>query len=416
MRQIPRDFLFYKFAAYGFMKNLKFFDPFIILFFLEMGVNYIQIGTLFAIREIATNILEIPTGVIADAFGRRRSLISSFAFYILSFLLFYLFPGFWQYSIAMLMFSVGEAFRTGTHKAMILRYLEIKNISHLKVEYYGHTRAASQLGSAVSALIAAAIVIMNHGSYRIVFLASVAPYVLELFLVFTYPRELDSPDQRHNGGRPAATARIKTVITGSLRTFTNKATLKAMMNSASYGGLYKGIKDFIQPMLKATAMSLPVFLALDSETRSILVIGITYFFIYLANSFSSSRASHLAHYLNSVPKGMNVTYTAGVLFLLGSGILYWLQYYSLSVIFFIMLYIGENLRKPLNVGYISEIMSSEVLATGLSGESQLKSLFSAIFSFSMGALVHAAGIGPAIVVISIAALAIYPFIRIRSSD
>ena len=417
MRDIPRDFLYYKFAAYGFMKNLKFFDPFIILFFLEMGINYIEIGTLFAIRAIVTNLLEMPTGVVADAFGRRRSLIASFGFYIISFLIFYLFPGFGQYIAAMVMFSVGEAFRTGTHKAMILRYLEIKNISHLKVQYYGHTRAASQLGSAVSALMAAAIVIMNQGSYRIVFLASVVPYVLELFLVYTYPRELDGPDHLPGRAQPIpAGRRVKKVIAGSLKLFADKAVLKAFMNSAAYGGLYKGIKDFIQPMLKATALSLPVFLTLDDETRGILVVGFTYFIIYLANSFSSSRAGHLAHYLKSVPRGMNVTYATGTLFLLASGILYWLEFYSLSIFCYIMLYIGENLRKPLNISYISEHMASDVLATGLSGESQLKSIFTAIFSFAMGLLVHVAGIGPAIVIIALAALAMYPFIRIKHTS
>ena len=416
MRQIPRDFLFYKFAAYGFMKNLKFFDPFIILFFLEMGINYVQIGTLFAIRAIVTNLLEMPTGVIADAFGRRRSLIASFGFYIVSFLIFYLFPGFAQYIAAMVMFSVGEAFRTGTHKAMILRYLELKNISHLKVQYYGHTRAASQLGSAISSLIAAAIVIMNQGSYRIVFLASVVPYVLELFLVYSYPKELDGPDQPEQALPVPARIRIKKVVSESLTIFLDRTVLKSLMNSASYGGLYKGIKDFIQPMLKATALSLPLFLTVGDETRSVLVVGVAYFFIYLANSFSSSRAAHLAHYLKSVPRGMNVTYAIGVLFLLASGVLFWLKYYTLSVLCYIMLYIGENLRKPLNISYISENMASGVLATGLSGESQLKSIFTAIFSFAMGFLAHVAGIGPAIVIIAVAALALYPLIRIVPSD
>ncbi len=30
--------MFHKFRAYGFLKNLRFFDPFLILFFREMGL------------------------------------------------------------------------------------------------------------------------------------------------------------------------------------------------------------------------------------------------------------------------------------------------------------------------------------------------------------------------------------------
>ena len=72
-----KNLQYYKFCMYGFLKNLRFFEPFLILFFVEQGLSFLQIGTLYAIREIATNLLEIPTGIIADALGRRRTLIRS---------------------------------------------------------------------------------------------------------------------------------------------------------------------------------------------------------------------------------------------------------------------------------------------------------------------------------------------------
>ena len=68
---IKKDRMFYKFSLYGFLKNLRFFEPFILLFFRDASLSYLQIGLLFSIRDLATNILEIPTGVYADAFGRR---------------------------------------------------------------------------------------------------------------------------------------------------------------------------------------------------------------------------------------------------------------------------------------------------------------------------------------------------------
>ena len=42
-----------KFGMYGFLKNLRFFEPFLILFFLATGdLNLFQVGLLVAIREI----------------------------------------------------------------------------------------------------------------------------------------------------------------------------------------------------------------------------------------------------------------------------------------------------------------------------------------------------------------------------
>ena len=149
-----KDRMFPRFALYGFLKNLRFFDPFIILIFREVGLSYVQIGLLYAIRDIATNILEIPTGVFADAFGRRKSMLMAFGAYIISFLIFYSWTGFSLYALAMILFAFGEAFRSGTHKAIILEHLTLNNMEHLKVEYYGRTRSFSQFGSSINALIA----------------------------------------------------------------------------------------------------------------------------------------------------------------------------------------------------------------------------------------------------------------------
>jgi len=120
-----KDLQFYKFSLYGFLKNLRFFEPFLILFFAEKGILYFQIGTLYAIREISTNILEIPTGIVADSFGRRRTMVYSFISYIISFIIFYFSSHYFLFVIAMVFFSFGEAFRTVTHKAMIFEYLKL---------------------------------------------------------------------------------------------------------------------------------------------------------------------------------------------------------------------------------------------------------------------------------------------------
>ena len=81
-----KDIQYYKFCAYGFLKNLRFFEPFLILFFLEGNLSYLQIGVIYTIREVIRNIFEIPSGLAADVLGRRRTMITSFSLYIISFL------------------------------------------------------------------------------------------------------------------------------------------------------------------------------------------------------------------------------------------------------------------------------------------------------------------------------------------
>ncbi len=415
-KNFPKDIQFYKFSAYGFLKNLRFFDPFIILFFLEMKINYVEIGVLFSIREIATNILELPTGIVADSFGRRRSMIFSFISYIISFVIFYFFPGFIEYAIAMIFFSFGEAFRTGTHKAMILTYLDIRNLKEHKFHYYGYTRSASQLGSAFSALIAAALVFYN-GSYRIVFLASIVPYILELFLMISYPKELDGEIKKRGGSF------FKTIFSDAKKTtrnfivtLKNGLLVKALLNSSVFSALYKSTKDYIQPMIKTYALTLPILITFSNKQRTTVIIGIVYFFIYLMTSYASRKSGDFSNRFKRVTTGINYTYLIGAAFLLLSGVFLYFGYSFISIILFIAIYLIENLRKPLNVGYISDLISLEVMATGLSSESQLKTIFTAVFAFLMGVIAQYAGVGVAIVSLSIITILIFPLVRLKTQQ
>ncbi|UCF10661.1 MAG: MFS transporter, partial [Candidatus Bipolaricaulota bacterium] len=129
--------MFLRFRLYGFLKNLRFFDPFLILFFREAGLSFLTIGALYSVREISCNVLEIPTGVIADALGRRRALLAAFASYALSFALLFAFRDVVPFAVAMAFYGAGEALRSGTHKAIILEHLRQRGIEDRKVTYYG---------------------------------------------------------------------------------------------------------------------------------------------------------------------------------------------------------------------------------------------------------------------------------------
>jgi len=284
---IPRDRMFYKFSLYGFLKNLRFFDPFILLIFRSYGLSFLQIGLLYSIRDVAANILEIPTGVIADSFGRRRALVSAFIAYIGSFVMFYFLKDFLFLALAMVLFAFGEAFRTGTHKALILEYLKIQGISNLKVAYYGLTRSASQFGSAINALIAAGLVFYT-GNYRVMFLASTIPYLMDLINVYTYPKNLDGNIKRVQKGE--IWSQVKATFQEFTKIFSTGSVIRPLLNSSSFTGVFKSTKDYLQPVLAVLALSLSIFPTLEDTRREAVIIGLVYFGIYLLTSLASRQA------------------------------------------------------------------------------------------------------------------------------
>mgnify|MGYP006306449629 CR=1 FL=1 len=129
---IKKDKNIWKFSFYGFFKNLKFFEPFLYVYFLSIGLTYFQIGTLISIREVVKNVWEVPSGIFADHYGRKSAMKICFVLYIISFIIFYFGYNFLVIIPAMIFFGTGEAFRSGTHKAIIFTYVDYINISDKK--------------------------------------------------------------------------------------------------------------------------------------------------------------------------------------------------------------------------------------------------------------------------------------------
>jgi MFS family permease len=413
---IIKDRQYFKFSLYGFLKNLRFFDPFILLFFREMGLSFLQIGTLFSIREIATNVLEVPTGIVADAFGRRRAMIFSFGAYIISFLLFYFLPGYSLYALAMVFFAMGEAFRTGTHKAMIMSYLLQTGQKEQKVAYYGHTRAWSERGAALSSLIAAALVLYS-GSYRIIFLGSVIPYLAGLALMISYPRELDGLKTerefvhffREAGHQIAAT------VKGFIDIFRHPGFLRILFNSASFDAVFKTVKDYIQPVLQTLALALPVLVSLSGDRRVAILTGIIYFILYLISAFASSRAGTIERRIPSLARSVNLTYLAGGILVLATGSLLFASSRIPAVALFILLHVLMNLRRPLTVGFVSEQISENVMASGLSVESQVKTILVALLAPLVGFMADTVGIAVALGSMGLLLLIAFPSLRVPAA-
>jgi len=408
--------MFWRFRLYGFLKNLRFFDPFLILFFREMGFSFLDIGILYAIREICTNILEIPTGVLADAFGRRKAMLASFVAYIASFALFYAIPRFWVYALAMVLFALGETFRSGTHKAMILEHLRLNGLEQQKVAYYGRTRAASQFGSAIASLIAAGLV-FYAGGYRVVFLASTIPYALGLLLFLTYPKALDG--ERHAlDGAPTRRAleQLRLTVTEFISTLRRPDLLRGLLSSAGFDAVFKSSKDYLQPILQAQALALPVLLALDANRRVAIVVGVLYFGIYLVTCFASSRAGHVEQRMSSLPRAANVTLAVGLGLLAASGVAAWGGVPGIAIVSFLFLYAIQNLRRPLLVGYLSDLLSHRTMATGLSVETQFRTLLAAGMAPLLGFLADRFGVGSALLILAALAAAAFPLVRITSAQ
>lgn len=412
-RTFTKDLQYYKFCSYGFLKNLRFFEPFLYLFFLSKGLTFFEIGTLVALREVVVNVLEIPAGLIADALGRRRTMMSAFLAYIISFSMFYFALDYWIFAVSFLFYGFGDAFRQGTHKSMIVDYLRMKGWNDQKTHYYGHTRSWSQIGSAVSSLVAAALVIIT-GNYQTVFLFSTIPYFLNLILIASYPAELDGAIVQHE--RNAFAKNFKQVFHDFRTSFRNPEVLKTIGNLSIYSGFYKAVKDYLQPVLNAAAISIPLFLYLKGEQRSAILIGIVSFLIYLSTALASRRSGRFSELFHNSAKPLNITLYIGFFTGIVAGIFYHYGFLLVAGLLFIFIYLVENLRKPIGIGHLTDQIDHHILSSSLSVQSQAETIIAAVLAPLLGLIADYEGID--IALISISCFMIIPalFLRIKSRD
>lgn len=374
----------FQFCLYGFLKSQQFFEPFLILAFLDKGFSFAAIGLLVGFRSICVNLLEIPSGAMADVWGRRRTMVASMLAYMVSFIIFAVAGEYWVFFPAMLFFAIGEAFRTGTHKAIIFHWLTREGRKDEKARVYGLTRSWSKQGSAINCIIAA-VVVISTGNYRWVFLATLIPYFANLINISLYPKYLDG--EREAGQRKRVS---KTLANGLTLAFNKRKLRDLILENVCFEGFFAVTKDFLQPTIKAIAISMPVLLAWSGEVRTAMLVAIVYMIL---NQFSSiaSRQSHKA-----VAVAGGEVRLAGVLWfgvcvlylLMGAGFV--LGIGTVSVAGFVLLALAFNIWKPVFVSRFHDQADQHSAATTLSIANQGKTLSVAVLAPLLGCAVDCA--------------------------
>jgi len=357
-----------RFSLYGFLKNQRYYEPFIILLFLERGFSFTQIGLLVAFREICINIFEVPSGVLADMYGRRRCMMLSFTAYIISFALFGSARIYMYFFAAMFFFAIGEAFRTGTHKAMIFAWLRLQGRLDEKTRVYGYTRSWSKLGSAFSIIIATLFVILTE-SYSSVFYLSIAPYVIGLVNFSYYPIELEGSVRKK-----AVLHNVLGNMRVTLRTCLKTRHLRRLIaESMAFEGVFNAAKDYLQPVIKSMALALPLFVYMENTRRSSIIVGMVYFALHLLSAWASRKSHTVTQGAGGEKQGAFLIWKAALCIYLLLAVVLYLKWYYMAIAGFVALYLMQNLWRPILISRFDEYATEARGATVLSIESQAKS-------------------------------------------
>jgi len=192
--------------------------------------------------------------------------------------------------------------------------------------------------------------------------------------------------------------------------------LRGLASGAAFDAVFKSTKDYLQPIIQAQALALPVLLAFQDDQRTAAVVGVLYFVIYLGTSFASSRAGMLCQHVHALATVVNGTYVAGGVLLASAGIAAWCGIPGIAIAAFLGVYLIQNLRRPVIVGYVADLISHRSMATGLSLEVQFRTVLMAGFAPILGFLADRLGVGIAVLSAACFAAAVFPLLVVRSSS
>ena len=285
--------------------------------------------------------------------------------------------------LAMFFFGIGDAFRTGTHKAMIFTWLRIQGRTDERTKIYGYTRSWSKIGSAVSVILACFFV-FTTSNFIYVFFFAIIPYILNIINFLGYPKEVDGKIEKRT-----SIGEIIRHLKETLMVSVKQASLRRLiLESMGFEGFFKASKDYLQPILKAAALPMTAVLfasiQLSDEQKSVVLIGPVFFMLFIMSAFASRNAYRL------VPKPGQEDRTARLLWGLSIVIflvLFPTMYYGIHWIMitgFVVLHIMQNLWRPVLISRFDAHSDEAKGATVLSIESQAKSLSTMIIAPLLG--------------------------------
>ena len=177
--------------GYAFLTDLVLLYPLYVLLFADTGLSVGQISSLFVLWATAGIVLEVPSGVWADAVSRRLLLCLAPLLAAGGFALWVLLPSYPAFAVGFLLWGAGGALRSGALEALVFTELERLGAADRYARLIGRTRTAEVLGAVGSGVLAGPVFAL--GGYLAVGAASVATCLLAAAVAARFPEHRPPP-------------------------------------------------------------------------------------------------------------------------------------------------------------------------------------------------------------------------------
>ena len=244
--------------------------PIIVLFFKEHNLTLFEVMILQAVYSVSVALFEIPSGYIADVFGRKNTIILSTIFSFLGFMIFSNYSYFYVFIFAEILVGIGGSLMSGADSALIYDTLIENNLEESYNKIEGRNYAIGNFSESIAGVL---------GGVLATFSIFLPVYVQTFILFFSIPIAFSLIEPNTYYLRREKNSLISIIKTVRLTLIENRRLRWLIIFSSSIGLGTLSIAWFAQPFFKD------------------INIDLVYFGVLWATlNFSAGITSYFSHY------------------------------------------------------------------------------------------------------------------------
>jgi len=157
------------------------YSLFFIPYAFSIGLNLTQVGIIFSALALSSLIFEIPTGAIADIFGRKFSVVLGYVLMGTIFTALFFTTNFYWIIVLFFLLGISNTLQSGASDAWIVDLVKIHKKGHLVQDYYNKQTILLNGGAIISGIIGALLV--KQFGLQIIWLATGFSYFIGVGLL-----------------------------------------------------------------------------------------------------------------------------------------------------------------------------------------------------------------------------------------
>lgn len=181
---------------YHLIKRMDFTQGIWMIYLAYKGLSLLEIGIVESIFHITTFVMEVPTGTIADLYGRKTSRILGGIIFFISVYVLLIADTFWGFAFAFVLTALGYNLESGAGEALLYDSLKELDRTSEFMKYNGQIEIAMQLSGLVALPVGGYLATRNY-SFAIGLTMVTAFVSILISLFFEEPKTIERSSMRN---------------------------------------------------------------------------------------------------------------------------------------------------------------------------------------------------------------------------